>query len=61
LCAINPRQIVQRELDSGEIRASRIVRPTIIQTTWLALGSQRPLSESARIVSRLILDLAKRG
>jgi LysR family transcriptional regulator, nitrogen assimilation regulatory protein len=61
LCAINPRQIVARELEAGEIRASRIVRPTIIQTTWLALGSQRPLSEAARIVSRLILDLAKRA
>jgi DNA-binding transcriptional LysR family regulator len=61
LCAINPRQIVARELDADEIRASRIVRPTIVQTTWLALGSQRPLSEAARIVSRLILDLAKRA
>jgi LysR family transcriptional regulator, nitrogen assimilation regulatory protein len=61
LCAINPRQIVARELEAGEIRASRIVRPTIVQTTWLALGSQRPLSEAARIVSRLILDLAKRA
>jgi LysR family transcriptional regulator, nitrogen assimilation regulatory protein len=59
LCAINPRQIVARELDAGEIRASRIVKPTIIQTTWLALGSQRPLSEAARLVSRLLLDLAK--
>lgn len=61
LCAINPRQILPRELEAGEIRASRIVRPTIVQTTWLALGSQRPLSEAARIVSRLVLDLAKRA
>ena len=61
LCAINPRQIVAKEIDTGEIRGSRIVRPTIIQTTWLALGSQRPLSEAARIVSRLCLDLAKRS
>lgn len=61
LCAINPRHIAARELEADEIRASRIVRPTIIQTTWLALGSQRPLSAAARIVSRLLLDLAKRA
>ena len=61
VCTILPRQVVSRELDAGEIRASRIVRPTIEQTTWFALGSQRPLSEAARIVARLIFaELGKR-
>jgi DNA-binding transcriptional LysR family regulator len=59
LCSINPKQVVARELDTGDIRASRIVKPTIVQTTWLALGSQRSLSEAARIVARLVLELAK--
>lgn len=59
LCTINPKQMVAREIESGAIRASRIVRPAIVQTTWLALGSQRPLSQAARIVARLMLELAK--
>ncbi len=60
LCTINPRQVVSRELDAGEIRASRIVKPTIVQTTWLALGSQRPLSEATRVVARLIVERGKK-
>lgn len=59
-CAVLARQLVARELDTGELSASRIVSPTIVQTTWFALGSQRPLSEAARIVARLILELTKR-
>jgi DNA-binding transcriptional LysR family regulator len=61
MCTILPRDAAAREIEAGEIKASRIVKPTIVQTTWLALGSQRPLSEAARIVARLILDLAKKG
>lgn len=60
LCTINPKQVVARELAAGEIRASRIVKPTIVQTTWLALGSHRPLSEATRIVARLVLELSSR-
>ena len=60
MCAVVVKRLVAREIDSGELRASRIVRPTIVQTTWFALGSQRPLSEAARVVARLMLELAKR-
>jgi len=59
LCTINPRELVARELEAGDIKASRIVKPVIVQTTWLVLGSQRPLSEAARVVARLIVERGK--
>jgi LysR family nitrogen assimilation transcriptional regulator len=59
VCTILLRETLERELAAGEIRASRIVKPSIVQTTCLALSSQRPLSEAVRVVARLILELAK--
>ena len=59
LCTISPRQPFARELASGEFSAARMVRPQILQTTWLALGSTHPLSEAARMVARHIRELAR--
>ena len=58
LCSPMPRHAVARELDAGILRAARIVSPVIKQTTWLALGTQRPVTAAARVVARTIRALA---
>lgn len=61
LCTISPRPPFARELAAGEFAAARLVRPAIRQTTWLALGSARPLSEAARVAARHIRELARKA
>ncbi|MBX9647599.1 MAG: hypothetical protein K2X57_11150 [Xanthobacteraceae bacterium] len=58
LATISPAHVFFREIASGEFSAVRIVRPTIEQTTWMSVGSPRPLSAAAEIVTRLISKLA---
>lgn len=58
LCMISPRNPVARELAAGTLRAARIVGPVIVQTTWLAVGTQRPATAAVRVVARLIRELA---
>lgn len=58
VCTISPRLVYARELASGEFSAAKIVRPAIVQTTWLALGPQRTLSAAAKVVARLVRELA---
>lgn len=58
MCTVFPRRVVARELASGELASARIVKPALVQTTWLALGTQRPLSEAARLVARLTREIA---
>lgn len=59
LCTLSPRQPFARELAAGDFAAARLVRPAVLQTTWLAFGSARPLSEAARVAGRVIRELAK--
>lgn len=58
LGTISPPRVFAREIESGAFRSVRIVRPAIAQTTWMALGSHRPVSAAARVVARIITDLA---
>jgi len=58
MCTVYPRRVVARELASGELAAARIVKPVLVQTSWLALGTQRPLSEAARLVARLTREIS---
>jgi DNA-binding transcriptional LysR family regulator len=58
LATISPRNVFAREIASGELDAVPIVRPKILQTTWMSLGSHRPPSDAAEIVARLIRQLA---
>lgn len=58
LCTVFPRHAAARELAVGTFRASRIVKPSIVQMTWLALGKQRPATPAVRVVVRLIRELA---
>jgi len=57
LCAVFARHYAERQMKSAEISASRIVKPTIVQTTWLALGTQRSATVAARVVVRLVREI----
>jgi LysR family transcriptional regulator, nitrogen assimilation regulatory protein len=58
LATISPRHVYAREIETGELHAIPIVRPKILQTTWMSLSSHHPPSEAAQIVARLIRQLA---
>jgi LysR family nitrogen assimilation transcriptional regulator len=55
LCTIFPRPFVERQL--GALAAARIVKPALEQTTWLAVGTQRPATLAARTVARLVRQI----
>lgn len=58
LATISPREVFSREIAAGELAAIPIVRPKILQTTWMSLSSHHPPSEAARIVARLVRQMA---
>lgn len=60
LATISPREVFLREIASGELSAIPIVRPKILQTTWMSLSSHHPPSDAAKIVARLIRQMAAR-
>jgi hypothetical protein len=57
--ASHPRHVFAREIASGELIAIPIVRPKIVQTTWMSQSSHHPPSDATQIVARLIRDLAR--
>ena len=60
LATISPREVFSREIAAGELSAVPIVRPNILQTTWMSLSAHHPPSEAAKIVARLIRRMAAR-
>ena len=60
LATISPREVFSREIAAGELSAIPIVRPKILQTTWMSMSSHHPPSEAAKIVARLIRQMAAR-
>jgi DNA-binding transcriptional LysR family regulator len=60
LATVSPRQVFATEIASGELVAIPIVRPKIVQTTWMSLSSHRPPTPAAEIAARLIRQLAAR-
>jgi LysR family nitrogen assimilation transcriptional regulator len=60
LATISPRHVFAREIAAGELVAIPVVRPKIVQTTWMSLSSHHPPSGAAEIVARLIRQLAAR-
>ena len=60
LATISPRHVFSREIASGELVAIPIVRPKILQTTWMSLSASHSASSAAEIVARLIRQLAAR-
>ena len=60
LATISPRDVFSREIAAGELAAIPIVRPKILQTTWMSVSSHHPPSDAAQIVARLIRQMAAR-
>jgi len=58
LYTIYPPQVVAQDIARGVLSASRIVKPQIAQKTWLATGTQHPLSDAARIVAHVVREVA---
>jgi DNA-binding transcriptional LysR family regulator len=56
LCGVFARHHFERHMKSGRFSASRLVRPALGQTTWLALSSRRPATAAVRVVARLVRD-----
>ena len=57
LFAVFPRPFVERELAASAFASARLVKPAIEQTTWLAVGTQRPATLAARTVARLVRQI----
>ena len=60
LATISPRHVFAREIAAGELHAIAMMRPKIVQTTWMSLSSHAPASDAAKIVAHLIRQLAAR-
>jgi DNA-binding transcriptional LysR family regulator len=57
LCTVFPRPFVERRMAAPTYAWSRIVKPAFEQTTWLAVGTQRPATLAGRTVARLIRQI----
>jgi DNA-binding transcriptional LysR family regulator len=60
LFTIFPRPFVEREL-AASLGWARLVKPSIQQITWLAVGTQRPATVAARTVARLARQILSRS
>jgi len=58
LCTLVPLHLAQREYAGNGFALARVVKPALHQKTWLAYTTQRPASLAARIVGRLLRELA---
>jgi len=56
LCTVFPQPYVEREMGAA-FSYARIVKPAIEQTTWLAVGTQRPATLAVRTVARLVRQI----
>jgi DNA-binding transcriptional LysR family regulator len=58
LCTIYPPQVVANDVARGVLAASRIMKPALMQKTWLSMSTQHPLSDAARLVAQAVRQLA---
>jgi DNA-binding transcriptional LysR family regulator len=58
LCTLVPRHLAEHDYARDNCTVARLVKPALHQTTWLAYTTQRPTSVAARVVGRLIRELA---
>ena len=58
LCTLVPDHLAQREYSGTAFVVAKVVRPAILQKTWLAFTTHRPASLAARLVGRLVRDFA---
>lgn len=54
-----PRHVALSEYASRDFVISTLVKPQIEQTTWLAMTTQRPASQAARIVARILRETCR--
>ena len=57
LCTVFPRPFVERQMAALNYAWARIVKPAFEQTTWLAVGTQRPATLAGRTVAWLIRQI----
>lgn len=57
LCTVFPQPFVERQMVAPTFAWARIVKPAFEQTTWLAVGTQRPATLAGRTVARLIRQI----
>ncbi|WP_339939598.1 LysR family transcriptional regulator [Undibacterium luofuense] len=57
LVTVLPRPFVERELSPSVFGWARVVKPSVEQITWLAVGTQRPATLAARTVARLVRQI----
>lgn len=60
LFTVFPRPFVEREL-AGSFSWARLVKPSLPQITWLAIGTQRPATVASRTVARLVRQILSRS
>jgi DNA-binding transcriptional LysR family regulator len=60
LFTVMPRPFVERELPGATYGRVRLVKPSLQQITWLAVGTQRPATLAARTVARLARQILSR-
>lgn len=58
LCTLVPDHLAQREYSGTAFVVAKVVRPAILQKTWLAFTTHRPASLAARLVGRLVREFA---
>jgi len=58
LCTLVPQHLARREYADSGFTIARVVKPALHQKTWLAYTTQRPASLAARVVGRLLRELA---
>ena len=58
LCTLVPLHLAQRDYRNSDVAIARIVKPLIVQRTWLAVTTQRPSSLASRAVLRLARELS---
>ena len=61
LCTLVPRHVALRDYAGPQFDIRRVVKPSLQQTSWLALTSHRPATGAARVVARAIRELAPGG
>ncbi|HVL77586.1 MAG TPA: LysR family transcriptional regulator [Noviherbaspirillum sp.] len=58
LCTVLPLVIAERDFRAPDYVISRLIKPSLQQKAWLLASTQRPVSRAARLVQRMISDIA---
>ena len=59
LCTLVPMHLAEKDYGETAFEIRRLVKPSIRQHTWLAVGTNRPVDAATRITAGVLLKLAK--